>query len=56
MPKKRAAAARRDETLNLRVPGELKDALRHAAEADGRTVSNLAVLIMREWLASHGKE
>jgi hypothetical protein len=45
----------RDAVLNLRVPGDVKEALRRAAEADhGRSASGMAVRIFREWLASHG--
>ena len=33
----------RDEVLNCRVPGDLKEALREAAEKDDRSVSAMTV-------------
>ena len=46
---------RRDATLNLRVPQELKDALIHAASEDlGRTTSGMAAFILGEWLRAKG--
>ena len=45
---------KRDEVLNIRVPSEVKEALRKAAEADDRSLSTMAVRILREWLESHG--
>jgi plasmid stability protein len=45
----------RDAVLNFRVPLDVKEALRLAAEADhGRSMSAMAVRIFREWLAQHG--
>ena len=41
----------KDDVLNLRVPGDVKQALKRAAEADERSVSGLALKILREWLA-----
>ncbi len=41
----------RDATLVVRLPAELKEALRKAAEADhGRSLSGLAVRALSEWL------
>ncbi len=51
---KKKDTARRDETLNLRVPRELKEALRSAAEQDDRSVSSMAVRLLREALAKSG--
>jgi len=45
---------KRDEVLNIRVPSEVKEALRKAAEADDRSLSTMAVRILREWLEGHG--
>jgi hypothetical protein len=45
----------RDAVLNLRVPADVKEALRRAAEADhGRSISGMAVRVFREWLGAHG--
>ena len=43
-----------DATLNLRVPAELKMALERAAEADLRTVSGMAVVLLVEGLERRG--
>ncbi len=51
---KKKAAARRDETLNLRVPRELKDALLRAAKEDDRSASSMAVRLLREGLMQSG--
>jgi len=45
---------KRDEVLNVRVPAELKEALRSAADADDRSVSTMTLRILREWLAAKG--
>jgi len=45
---------KRDDVLNVRVPSEVKEALRKAAEADERSVSVLVVRILRDWLVDHG--
>ncbi|WP_164738158.1 ribbon-helix-helix domain-containing protein [Frigidibacter oleivorans] len=39
--------------LSFRLDPADKLALERAAAADGRSVSNLLVLIVREWLAAH---
>jgi hypothetical protein len=44
----------RDEVLNLRVPAAVKAALKRAAESDDRSVSSLALRIIREWLMVEG--
>lgn len=44
---------KRDEVLNVRVPSEVKTALKKAADADDRSVSTMAVRILREWLTGH---
>ena len=43
-----------DATLNLRVPAELKMALERAAEADLRTVSGMAVVLLVEGMKRRG--
>ncbi len=40
--------------LNVRVPSDLKEALKKAAEADERSVSTMTVRILREWLQQQG--
>jgi uncharacterized protein (DUF1778 family) len=40
----------KDEVLNLRVPAAVKAALKRAAQADDRSVSSMALRIIREWL------
>ena len=45
---------KRDEVLNVRVPTEIKDALKRAADADDRSVSTMTVRILREWLSANG--
>ena len=45
---------KRDEVLNVRVPAELKSALKNAADADDRSVSTMTVRILREWLQENG--
>lgn len=52
--RKKKKPARRDETLNLRVPRELKEALRRAAKEDERTVSTMAVRLLRDALGASG--
>jgi hypothetical protein len=42
----------KDEALNLRVPADVKAALKRAAEADDRSVSSMVLRILREWLAA----
>lgn len=50
-----AMAFRRDAVLNVRIPRDLKEALRCAAGDDhGRSVSGMLVRILDEWLAEHG--
>jgi hypothetical protein len=44
----------KNEVINLRVPAAVKAALKLAAEADDRSVSSMALKIIREWLAVRG--
>ncbi len=44
----------KDEVLNLRVPADVKAALKRAAEADDRSVSSMVLRIIREWLERNG--
>jgi len=41
-------------SLGIRVPPEMKAALERAARNDGRTLSSLVVLILRDWLIERG--
>ena len=44
----------RDGVLNVRLPEDVKRALRKAADADyGRSMSAMAVKILSEWLTAH---
>lgn len=52
--KKKNDPSRRDAVLNLRVPVEVKVALRRAATKDDRTVSSMAVHILRKGLEAGG--
>lgn len=45
---------KRDDVLNVRVPSEIKVALKKAADADERSLSVLTVRILREWLTAKG--
>lgn len=48
-------AMKRDAVLNLRLPADVKEAVRKAAEDDfGRSSSSMVVRILREWLAQKG--
>jgi len=40
--------------LNLRVPANLKAALKGAAKDDRRTMSALAHIVLSDWLVEHG--
>ena len=41
--------------LNVRVPADLKQSLRKAAEDDhGRSMSGMVTRILGEWLEAHG--
>jgi len=44
----------RDDLLTFRIPRDLKVALKKAAAQDERSMSMMAVRILREWLATHG--
>jgi hypothetical protein len=49
------ADMKRDAVLNVRLPADVKEALRRAAEDDfDRSVSGMVVRVMREWLESQG--
>jgi hypothetical protein len=45
----------RDATIVFRLPSEAKDALLGVAEDQQRSLSNVLVLIVNEWLAGGGK-
>jgi hypothetical protein len=44
----------RDSVLNIRLPTDVKDAARRAAEDDGRSLSGMVTRIMSEWLSEKG--
>jgi len=44
----------RDEVLNVRVTTDVKEAVRVAADADGRSMSAMVERILREWLTEKG--
>jgi hypothetical protein len=44
----------KDDVLNFRLPSDLKAALRKAAENDERSMSLMAVRILRDWLTEKG--
>ena len=44
----------RDDLLTFRIPAELKLALKEAAAKDERSMSMMAVRILREWLTEKG--
>jgi hypothetical protein len=50
----KAVKVKRDAVLNLRVPAEIKKALQRAALKDDRTVSGMAVRLLREALVARG--
>ncbi|WP_248353474.1 ribbon-helix-helix domain-containing protein [Anaeromyxobacter oryzae] len=45
---------KKDRRLSIRLPAAVLDALTRAADADRRTVGNLAVKILADWLAREG--
>ena len=50
-----ATSMKRDAVMNLRMPAEVKAAVRRAAEDDfGRSISSMTVRILREWLSAKG--
>jgi hypothetical protein len=44
----------RDSVLNIRLPTDVKDAARRAADDDGRSLSGMVTRIMSEWLSEKG--
>jgi hypothetical protein len=45
----------RDSVLAVRIPHEVKEAVRRAGEADhGRSLSGMVVRILREWCEANG--
>ena len=50
-----SSVMKRDAVLNVRLPADVKEALRKAAEDDyDRSVSGMVVRVMREWLEAQG--
>jgi len=54
MVNKKTDKTRKDVALNLRVTRDLKAALAKAAAADDRSVSSMAVRLLREQLITAG--
>jgi hypothetical protein len=44
----------RDAMMVFRLPSATREALQRAAEAEQRSMSNLTVLIVSEWLSANG--
>lgn len=46
---------KRDAMLNVRIPADVKRAIKRAGDDDhGRSVSGMVVRILREWCIAHG--
>lgn len=45
----------KDDSITVRVPAELKAALNEAAKRDGRKLSNLVEIILKDWAAAKPK-
>jgi hypothetical protein len=43
----------KDSRFSFRLPVEVHDALRRAAEAEDRSVANLVLKILTDWLRRH---
>jgi hypothetical protein len=43
-----------DAIVMMRFPSDVKVALKKAAKAERRSMSNLALAVLSEWLADHG--
>jgi hypothetical protein len=48
------AREQRNAMLVMRLPEAVKDALREAADADSRSLSSMALIIVREGLEARG--
>jgi len=48
------AVMERDDVLNVRIPANVKAALREAATDDRRTMSALLEIIVSDWLTERG--
>jgi len=45
----------RDAVLNIRLPAEVKEAVKRAGDDDhGRSVSGMVIRILEEWLTERG--
>ncbi len=50
-----STSMKRDAVLNIRVPKDVKEAVRRAGDDDhGRSISGMVVRILREWCAEKG--
>ena len=43
-----------DAVVIMRFPSDVKAALQRAAKAEDRSMSNLALAVLRQWLIDHG--
>ena len=48
------SAMERDAVIIMRAPADVKQALRAAALDDSRTMSNLALKVLADWLQENG--
>jgi uncharacterized protein (DUF1778 family) len=48
--------ATKDASITVRIPEDLKKRLAAAAKADGRKLSNLVELLLREWDEGRGRK
>jgi hypothetical protein len=48
------AAMTKDTRLTFRMPQDVRAALEAAAEVERRSVSDLALIILSDWLTDHG--
>lgn len=44
----------RDASITFRLPLATREALQRAADAERRTLSNMALLIVEDWLGANG--
>lgn len=42
-------------SFSIRIPAELRDAIKDAAKAQRRSANSLIVLILEEWFATHAE-
>jgi uncharacterized protein (DUF1778 family) len=42
----------KDTTVSIRLPGDLREQLKAAADADKRSLSSFMVIALQEWIAT----